>query len=305
MKSAIITGATGFIGSWLVEELIAHNIDVTILICDDLHRLPANLLEKVRDIKYDPKEIFKVAQQIDHGYDVFYNLGWGGVAPEHKNNIKIQLENVSSSVDAVYFSKSIGCKLFIGAGTVAEYVYCDGLISGRQQPSPADIYGAAKVSAHHMCEVAAKNIEQDVIWTIISSTFGERRLDNNLITYTIRTLLNGDKPIYTGLEQMWDFLYIKDTVRALYLIGEKGITGKTYGIGSGIYRPLYEYINIIRDCIDPNLTLGVGEIPYKNDKVSSSCVDNKELVEDTGFLPSISFKEGIEKTIQYFKENNV
>ena len=58
--------------------------------------------------------------------------------------------------------------------------------------------------------------------------------------------------------QMWDFLYVGEVARALKLIGEKGISGKTYGIGSGVYRQLKDYIMKIRDIIDPQLELGIG-----------------------------------------------
>ena len=302
MKSAIITGATGFIGGWLVRELLDKSVDVTVLVSGSGRRLPMDIINKVKVIKYNPNNIELVEQYIDQDYDVFYNLGWGGVAPEQKNGIELQLKNVITSVGAVNLSKKIGCKLFIGIGTVAEYAYSDKLISGYQEPAPADIYGAAKVSAHYMCQVFAQEIGQKFIWSILSSTFGEGRIDNNIITYTIRTLLNRQKPSFTRLEQMWDYLYVRDTAKALYLIGEKGIAGKTYGVGSGEHRLLHEYINIVRNCIDSDLPLGIGEISYKNNIIPSSCVDNHELVKDTGFKPQFSFEEGIKKTIQYFKE---
>ena len=136
---------------------------------------------------------------------------------------------------------------------------------------------------------------------VIPSTFGERRHDNNIITYTITSLLKGQKPTYGNLNQMWDFLYVKEVVRAIYLIGEKGKTEKVYGIGSGEYRPLKDYIEIIRDLIDPELPLGIGDVPALSEKTFSSCVNIYDLSKDTGFIPQISFYEGIKKTIEYYK----
>ncbi len=302
LKNVIITGATGFIGGWLVETLVKHGVGVTALVCDDPKGIPANVRDKVTVVPYDPQDIANTAANWLAHYDAFYNLGWAGVAPEKKNQVELQLNNIKCTLDAVQFAKKLCCDKFIGIGTVAEYVYCDDLISDKQPPTPADIYGAAKVSAHFMAEAFAREIGQDFIWTIVPSTFGERRNDNNLISYTIRTLLAGEKPTFTPLEQKWDFVYISDVTKALYLIGKAGISGKVYGISSGIYKPLKEYIEEIRDLIDPSLPLGIGERPYQNNMVSSSCVDGSELIADVDFTLEVSFKEGILKTIQYFKE---
>ena len=106
------------------------------------------------------------------------------------------------------------------------------------------------------------------------STFGAGGgRGNNIITYTICTLLKKQKPRYGDLEQLWDFLYVTEVAKALRLIGEKGKPGKIYGIGSGQYRKLREYVEEIRDCIDPQLELEIGVLPDMTAKTFSSCVN--------------------------------
>ena len=109
---------------------------------------------------------------------------------------------------------------------------------------------------------------------------------------------------------MWDFLYVSEVARALRYIGEKGNPGKTYGIGSGVYKPLREYIMAVRDAIDPGLELGIGEDPGRSRQTFSSCVNIYDLVRDTGFMPEVSFEagirmiaEGIERTVAYWRKN--
>lgn len=75
-----------------------------------------------------------------------------------------------------------------------------------------------------------------------------------------------------------------------------------YPVGSGESRTLREYVEIIRDAIDPKLKIGIGDIPYKNKKIDNQILDISSLQEDTGFKPSYSFSEGIQEVIQYFKE---
>ncbi len=302
MKNAIVTGVTGFIGSWLTMELLDAGWGVTAIVRDMNKVLPeisknVNCIVVVGDLNTMRADIIP-----PHEYDVFFNLGWSGVSPEKKDDVSLQISNITMALNALTICNEVGCKLFISTGTVAEYALTTNVMDLGAKQKPNDMYGAAKVSTHYFLEVQARKIKQPFIWCVIPSTFGERRVDNNIITYTIRSLLRKEVPRYGKLEQMWDFLYVSDVVRALRMIGERGICGKVYGIGSGQYKPLFEYIKIIRDIINPNLKLGIGERNDLEDKAFSSCVNIYDLVRDTGFKPCISFEEGIRNTVRYWEK---
>lgn len=305
MTRIIMTGATGFIGSWLAEELLLNDVEVTALVRDKDKVLP-NISKhpnaKLVVCDYEKLDMANIDGSVE--YDVFYHLGWGGVSPKSKNDVDLQLDNIYDSIKAMQLCSKLKCNKFISSGTVAEYVFCEDIMDVYQKQTPNDIYGAAKVSTHYFMEVLSRQLNQPFIWTVIPSTFGERRTDNNIITYTIRSLLDGAKPVYGNLNQMWDFLYVSEVARALRFIGEKGHPGKTYGIGSGIYKPLKEYIFRIREIINPEAELGIGEIDSMSTQTYSSCVNIYELIKDTGFTPNISFDEGIKKTIEWFKKEN-
>ena len=91
---------------------------------------------------------------------------------------------------------------------------------------------------------------------------------------------------------MWDFLYVGEVVRAIRFVAENGISGKVYGIGSGTYRTLKEYIVKIRDIINPDLELGIGCIPSMSELTFSSCVN----IYDSNF-PHLKWDSYIEKSI--------
>ena len=102
---------------------------------------------------------------------------------------------------------------------------------------------------------------------------------------------------------MWDYLYSKDAGLAFYLLGNAGQSGKVYCIGSGHATELKNYINILRDAIDPSLPLGLGEIPYSPLQVMHLEADISDLQQDTGFIPRYSFEKGIQETIQWCKHH--
>lgn len=304
MKNVIVTGGTGFIGSWLLQELLNNGLHVTAIVRD--RNKIISEIKNSENLTVLEKSIDKISKDdfdLNKEYDVFFHLGWGGVAPEHKNDISLQLNNIAMSLNALEVANAIGCKKFIASGTVAEYVFCDSVMDVNTKQTPNDMYGAAKVSAHYFLEVRARQLGQPFVWIVIPSTFGERRHDNNIITYTIRSLLNGEKPKYGNLQQMWDFLYVGEVAKAIRLIGESGKTEIIYGIGSGEYKPLRFYVEKIRDLINPDLELGIGEVPSMSTKTFSSCVNIDDLVQDTGFKPVVSFDEGIMRTIEYLKNN--
>lgn len=152
-----------------------------------------------------------------------------------------------------------------------------------------------------MSRILANELNINHIWLRIFSIYGPFDNEKTMVMSSISQMLNNISPEYTKGEQLWDYLYSEDMARALYLICEKGKNNSVYCIGSGIAKPLNEYIKIIRDQINPNIELKLGAVPYQEKQVMYLCADISNLTEDTGFLPEISFEEGIKKTIKWYE----
>lgn len=303
MDRVIVTGGTGFIGSWLVDKLINEGIEVIMLVRDleKVLKNPENIHPLKKIVPYYSAEYKKLCEE-DNKIDVFYHLAWEGVSTKLKNECELQLNNIRFSLEMLELAQILKVQRFIATGTVAEYAFSEDIINVNGRQTPNDMYGAAKIAAHYMMETRARNLNIPFNWVVIPSTFGEGRREDNIITYTITSLLKGQRPQYGNLLQMWDFLYVKEVARALYLIAKKGKTDVTYGIGSGIFKPLKNYIMQIRDIINPELDLGIGEIPSFSEKTFSSCVSIYDITKDTGFVPEVTFEEGIQRTIAYYEK---
>lgn len=308
MKKVIVTGANGFVGRHLLKRLLEEGVEIFAIVrkvikMEELSDEYDKINWVIGDLYQDTESIVNALLENGGGHaDCFYHLAWNGVASCYKNDYEEQIKNITIGMNVLVICKAVGCTRFINLGTVGEYVSLDGLINEKWVPSPADIYGAVKVSVRNLLAVKGFLEGIDIINTILCSTYGEFRCDDNVVSYTIKKLLKKECPEYGHLKQMWDFLYVDDVAYALYLVGKKGIGGKTYSIGSGTYRYLYEYIETIRDLINPELPLGIGRLGNKYEKVLNSCVDTFQLQKDTGFKPQFSFEEGICKTIAYFQE---
>lgn len=305
MKSAIITGPTGSIGTALIEQLINNNVEVLAIIRRGSQRAN-NIVEHplVRRLELNLDELANLKGYLDgKQYDVFYHLGWDGTFGNSRNNMRGQLQNIQYTLDAVEVASSVGCKKFVGAGSQAEYGRVEGSLSSITPTFPENGYGIAKLCAGQMSRIMCEQKGIEHVWTRILSIYGPHDGLSTLIMYTIGKLLNNEKPSLTKGEQMWDYLYSKDAGKAMYLIGEKGIDKKTYCIGSGCARKLRDYTEIIKKCINESAELGYGDNPYVPKQVMYLCADITELTNDTGFIPSYSFEDGIQETIMWYKDN--
>lgn len=159
-----------------------------------------------------------------------------------------------------------------------------------------------------MSRILANQYNIKHIWTRIFSVYGPYDNEKTMVMNTIKTMLEkGESPAYTKGEQMWDYIYSEDVAKAFYLLGEKGRSNEIYCIAQGNPEQLRIYIEKIRDKIDKNIKLKLGEIPYSDKQVMNLLVNTNKLNKEIGFIPENTFEDGIEKTIKWYKgreENN-
>lgn len=303
VKRVVITGPTGAIGIALINCLIENGIEVLAVCREDSKRInsiPNHNLVKI--VKLNLNEIYKLSDIISERYDVFYHLGWEGTFGNSRNNMWGQMKNIQYTLDAVEVAAKLGCYKFIGAGSQAEYGRVEGKLTALTPTFPENGYGIAKLCAGQMSRILCEQKNMDHIWTRILSVYGPYDGENTMIMSVIRKLAHGEKPSLTEGKQQWDYLYSKDAGYAMYLLGEKGVSGKIYCIGSGQTKALSEYVEILRDNISKDLELGFGEIAYAPKQVMHLCADITDLEIDTGFEPKYSFEDGIKETIEWYKD---
>ena len=301
MKKVVITGATGMIGRALISYLLEKNIKILAIVRDERKLSNYNNLN-LKVIEYNLSNINKIHIPKEK-YDVFFHLAWDGTFGEDRNNIVKQNENIFYTLDSVRLAKKLGCHTFIGTGSQAEYGRVEGKIGPKTKTNPETAYGKAKLEAGKLSRDLAIKLGIKHIWTRILSIYGPYDREETMVMSSIASMLNGNSPEYTKAEQMWDYLYVEDIVRALYLIAENGKENSIYCIGSGKQKPLREYIEEIKSQINPKLELKIGTKEYAQNQVINLCADISNLTKDTGFIPQIDFKEGIRRTIKWYKEN--
>lgn len=303
MKRVIITGATGSVGTALVQECIQQNIEVLVFTRRDSGRnnhIPKHPLVSRLDCSLE--ELADVENLTGKTYDVFYHFAWEGTTGAARNDMYLQNRNVKYALDAVGAAKRFGCRTFIGAGSQAEYGRVEGVLKPDTPAFPDMGYGIGKLCAGQMTREYAHQLNMKHIWVRILSVYGPNDGTQSMVMSTIQKLKYGEMPQFTKGEQMWDYLFSGDAAIALRLLGEYGKDGSLYPLGSGQVRPLKEYIEDIRQMVNPEAEIALGAVPYNEKQVMHLCADVSKLQQDTGFVPETTFQEGIKRTVKWYEE---
>lgn len=299
MKKALVTGANGFVGSAVVRELLANNIEVTAL---DREGCNGNIPEAARFMPFDLGSLSDVTPVLKElRPDIYYHLAWFGMNGATRGDASIQLKNAEWTLAALRQAHEIGCKRFVGAGSIMEYETYEAVLSQGNRPGSAYSYGAAKLAAHTLCMVEAQKLGMDIVWAEITNAYGVGENSPRLINSTLRKIMAGETPEFTSGTQYYDFVYIDDTARAFRLIGENGKPFCHYLIGSSNAKPLKEFILEIQKAVAPDMDFIFGNVPFTGVNLPLESFDCSLTEKDTGFKAEISFEDGIKRTMDWLR----
>lgn len=296
--NAVVTGASGFLGSAVILNILESGGSVTALVRKNSpHRSRLKKHERLIVVEGDLDNIASSKQALAQlSPDVFYHLAWDGVGNIYRND-PIQLSNIHKTLETIRLSSEIGCRRWIGAGSQAEYGPLNRCITENDRLEPTTLYGAAKASACLLAQVAGKQNGIETAWARVFSTYGPGDNSGWMLVDVIRQLLNGQRPALTLGEQLWDYLYVDDAVNAFVTMGTVARLTGIYNLGSGKSSSIREIVEKVRDMIDPALPLGFGKIPYRHDQVMHLEADISKLTEATGWHPHVTLEAGLKKLL--------
>lgn len=306
-QRALLTGATGFIGSHLTQFLVKQGIKVAVLVKQESDPW------RIEDIRTSLKFIQCPSMNIEHVQEeildfqpqVYYHLGWFGVDNHLYNDPRQIIENTKVGVQLLSAVSCAGCKLWVGLGSQAEYGPYDGPISEDSPTKPRTAYGVAKLCVALLSQEFCRLRGMEFLWLRLFSCYGPADKAIGLIPYVILSLLEGKRPSLTEGKQKYDYLYIDDVVEAIWQATCSSKGRGIFNLASGRAYTIREIATRIRDLIDPFLPLGFGEKPYPDGKVTHLEADITRLKAATGWIPKHGLDQGLQKTVAWFKENMI
>lgn len=300
MKNVLVTGANGFIGKTIVNALLERNCKVIALDTrfDDI--LLNN--ENVVCVNVLNKTVESLKDEIPADtYDCFFHLAWAGTSGPARAYYEVQLNNVKLTCDYIKLCKEVGCNRVVYASSINEMETYEYLQSDDIEPASGYIYGTGKLAAHLMGETVAKMNDIEFIPVIITNIYGVGEKSARMVYTSIKKLINKEHCSFTEGYQTYDFIYITDAINSIIEVAEKGKAFNRYYIGSGEPKPLREFLIEMKNIVDPDAEIGLGDIPFKGVNISYSQFDLKKVEKDTGYKNQIPFAEGIKMTAEYIR----
>jgi len=327
MRNILVTGGAGFIGSHLVRLLVNKYPDYHIINMDVLTY--AGNLENLKDIenkenytfvKCDICDVEKVNQvfkkyQID---SVIHLAAESHVDRSIKDPFSFARTNVMGTLSLLQAAKqhwngNFTNKLFYHVSTDEVYgsIGEEGFFTEKTAYDPHSPYSASKASSDHFVRAFADTYGLPTVISNCSNNYGSYQFPEKLIPLFINNIVNNKPlPVYGKGENVRDWLFVDDHVRAIDVIFHKGKLGETFNIGGFNEWKNIDLIKVMIKTVDRLLGREEGAsdklITYVTDRAGHDlryAIDSTKLKNELGWEPSLQFEEGIEKTVAWYLEN--
>lgn len=302
MKSAIITGVGGFLGSHLCRRLLQDGIKVYgVDVNETLHNQFESSLYVPIIATFD--EYSTLHKRILDPVDVFFHFAWaGGLLQTSFINYELQLSNAKYACDAYMEAVQIGCKRFVNSGTNNQVEIKQFINTLGFQPRTTCIYATAKTALELIIKTLATKYKTEYVATMIPMPYGEGNRSMQLFNVVMKSLIAGKSPRLIEGNNLYDMVYVEDIVGAFIAVAKKGKAGRSYYVGHRKLKTFRSWIEEIRDTVAPDVELKFGE--YKDPlDLDYSMVDLDLLYDDTGYECTTEMKDILPKLAIWIKNN--
>ncbi|TLX70948.1 dTDP-glucose 4,6-dehydratase [Labilibacter sediminis] len=327
MKKILITGGAGFIGSHVVRLFVKQYPQYHIYNLDALTY--AGNLENLKDIENEPNYTFLkgdiVSEELMH--QLFQQYSFDAVihlaAESHVDRsisdpLSFIKTNILGTVNLLNAAKNIWQdnyegKLFYHISTDEVYGSLGetGLFTETTAYDPRSPYSSSKASSDHLVRAYYHTYKMPVVISNCSNNYGPNQFPEKLIPLAINNIKKMKPiPIYGKGENIRDWLFVIDHASAIDKIFHEGTVGETYNIGGINEWTNIDLIHKMCEVMDKKLNRENGTsaslITFVKDRAGHDmryAIDSSKLMNELGWQPSLQFEEGIEKTIDWYLEN--
>ncbi len=326
-KHILITGGAGFIGSHVVRRFVTNYPDYQIVNFDTLTY--AGNLENIKDIEKSSNYTFvkgdicdaAAVEKVLHDFQIdtiIHLAAESHVDRSITDPLAFVRTNVLGTATLLneakkYWNGNYDGKLFYHVSTDEVYGSLGetGFFYEDTSYDPRSPYSASKAGSDHLVMAFYHTYHMPVVISNCSNNYGPNHFPEKLIPLSINNILNKKAlPIYGKGENVRDWLYVIDHASAIDVILHKGKIGDTYNVGGHNEWTNIDLIKLLCKLMDEKLgnAAGISEqlISFVKDRAGHDlryAIDATKLKDELGWVPSVTFEEGLSKTIDWYLEN--
>ncbi|ALM49891.1 dTDP-glucose 4,6-dehydratase [Flavobacterium psychrophilum] len=327
MKKILITGGAGFIGSHVVRRFVKKYQDVHIYNLDALTY--AGNLENIKDIQNEPNYTFVKGDITDAEFinDLFQEQKFDGVlhlaAESHvdrsiKDPLAFVKTNVIGTMNLLNAAKDLwkgnfeGKRFYhISTDEVYGTLGAEGLFTETTAYDPNSPYSASKAASDHFVRAYGETYGLPYVLTNCSNNYGPYHFPEKLIPLFINNIINNKPlPVYGDGKYTRDWLFVEDHAVAIDLVFHEGKNHATYNIGGFNELQNIDLVKLLCSIMDKKLGHPEGTsvklITYVKDRPGHDlryAIDASKINKELGWKPSVTFEEGLERTVDWFLSN--
>ncbi|MBN2180318.1 MAG: dTDP-glucose 4,6-dehydratase [Sedimentisphaerales bacterium] len=315
MKKILVTGGAGFIGSNFVRMMLSEHKDYFVVNLDKLTY--AGNLENLAEFMEHPNHKFIKGDICDGGLiekiideyriDAIVNFAAESHVDRSIMEPKVFIDtNITGTLTLLEVARNRKLERFVQISTDEVYgsLGPEGKFTEHTPLSPNSPYSASKAAADHL--VCAFGHTWDLKYNITrcSNNYGQYQFPEKMIPLMINNALNDkDLPVYGDGLYIRDWLYVNDHCTAVFKVLQKAPPGEIYNIGGCNEKTNIEVINLILNRLGKSGSL----IKHVTDRPGHDrryAIDASKIINELGWKPSVSFEEGINKTIDWYLQNS-
>jgi dTDP-glucose 4,6-dehydratase len=328
LKTLLITGGAGFIGSHVVRYFLKMHADVNVVNLDKLTY--AGNLENLKDVEHFANYAFEKGDIADADFvqSLFEKYNFDGVihlaAESHvdrsiTNPMEFVQTNVVGTVTMLnaavgHWKNNFEGKRFYHVSTDEVYGELhnpEDFFTEETSYDPRSPYSASKAASDHFVRAYGNTYGLPIVISNCSNNYGPNHFPEKLIPLIIHNIIhNKPLPVYGKGENVRDWLFVEDHAKAIDKVFHEGKIGETYNIGGFNEWKNIDVVKLLCKILDGKLNRAEGEseklIQFVTDRAGHDlryAIDSTKIMNELGWKPSLQFEEGITKTVDWYLNN--